>query len=287
MLGLKYCPPSDIGNRITELSKATFRMHSDVNVVRQLLVDDARSPNHAFNRDGSSLLRKYIMGAKNNFRGFHSSQEDKTTLHKVTVHHGEVDKEREDSEESDIKKTQVSGCGAEGSEDCDAVNMEEGRAKAQLGDNKETVNKEQVEAERREHALNETKEVAVAGACLDNGEEMVKGRAMQDEADMLARAKAGEKPSEARSERAGSIAENTDIRGVVSYFRAIELQEQEVEAKWRNGRTFEPNVTERSDVRDSSGKKIIPSPTGSSSSQDTGFGSGEGEESIDSIVGGP
>uniref|UniRef100_A0A3Q3XFD6 Transient receptor ion channel domain-containing protein n=1 Tax=Mola mola TaxID=94237 RepID=A0A3Q3XFD6_MOLML len=58
-----------IGNRITELSKATFRMHSDVNVVRQLLVDDVHSTNHAFNKDGSSLLRKYIMGAKNNFRG--------------------------------------------------------------------------------------------------------------------------------------------------------------------------------------------------------------------------
>lgn len=231
------------------------------------------------------------MGAKNNFRGFRSRQEDKNTLHKVTVHHGEavLDKERDDSEESDMKKTQASECGTEGSEasDCDAVKMEEGRAKAQLGDNKETESKEQVEADRNKHTRNETKEVAVAGACLDNTEEMVKARAMQDEAEMLTRAKAGEKHTEARTEQAENITENTDIKSVVSKFKDIELQEKEVEAKWRNGRKFEPNVTERSDVRDSNGKKIIPSPTGSSSSQDTGFDSREGEESIDGIVVGP
>uniref|UniRef100_A0A3B4UES3 Transient receptor potential cation channel subfamily C member 2b n=1 Tax=Seriola dumerili TaxID=41447 RepID=A0A3B4UES3_SERDU len=58
-----------IGNRITELSKAVCRMHSDMKVIQQLLMDDGHIPSDALTKDGSSILGKYIIGAKNNFRG--------------------------------------------------------------------------------------------------------------------------------------------------------------------------------------------------------------------------
>uniref|UniRef100_A0A3Q3K354 Transient receptor ion channel domain-containing protein n=1 Tax=Monopterus albus TaxID=43700 RepID=A0A3Q3K354_MONAL len=57
-----------IGNRITELNKTVSRMHSDMKVVHQLLISNGYSSN-AFMKDGSSILGKYIIGAKNNFRG--------------------------------------------------------------------------------------------------------------------------------------------------------------------------------------------------------------------------
>ncbi|CAB1422031.1 unnamed protein product [Pleuronectes platessa] len=64
----------------------------------------------------------------------------------------------------------------------------------------------------------------------------------------------------------------------------IVLQEQKAEVRWGKGRKFEHNVAEKSGVREGNdkpgAKKTIPSPTGSSISQDTGFGSQEGEGSI-------
>lgn len=270
-------------------------------VVQQLLMEDVHSTNDVLNNDGSSVLGKYIIGAKNNFRGFNSRQEDKNTSLKVTVHHGEegVDKEKFNSDttqESDVKQYQVGVCGTEGSKvtDGDVVKMEEGRAKAQLGVNKETENKEQEEADRNKNTDSEVKEEVVAESSFDNVEEMVKAEATQDEAEkrregeMLTGAKYGEKHTETSCEQAESISEITDIKSVVNKFKDLELQENKVEAKWRKGRKFEHNVAEKSDVRESNekpgAKKIIPSPTGSSSSQDTGFGSQEGEGSIDGTL---
>lgn len=275
-------------------------MHSDIKVVQQLLMDDVQSTKDALNKDVSSVLGKYIIGAKNNFRGFNSRQEDKNTSLKVTVHHGEegVGKEKTEfdtTHESDVKQNVVGECGTMGSRvtDCDVVKMEEGQAKAELGANKETENKEQADADRHENT-DKVKEKVVAGERLDNVDEMVKAEATQDEAQkrseggILTGAKDGEMVSETSPKQAERINENTDIKSVVNKFKDIELQEKKVEAKWRKGRKFENNVAEKSDVRESNekpgAKKIIPWPTGSSSSQDTGFGSQEGEGSIDGIL---
>ncbi|KAM9347988.1 short transient receptor potential channel 2-like [Symphorus nematophorus] len=300
----------DIGNRITELSKAVFRMHTDMKVVQQLLMDDGHT-NDALNKDGSSVLGKYIIGAKNNFRGFNSRQEDKNTPLKVTVHHGEeeVDKEKVDSDtkqESNAQQTQVGECGTEGSKlvtDCDVVKMEEGRATAELGDNEETEKKEQDEADKKENTENvemceNVKEGVVAGTSFNNVEEKVKAEATQDDTEKreeggetLTGAKVGEKHMDTTPEQAESIKVNsdkTDTKSLANKFKDIELQEKKSEPKWMKGRKFERNIAEKSGVRESNEKpganKIIPSPTGSSSSQDTGFGSQEGEESIDGIL---
>ncbi len=291
---------TDIGNRITELNKAVSRLHSDMKVVQQLLVDDGHTLNDAFTKDGSSVLGKYIIGAKNNFRGFNSRLEDKNTF-RVTVHHGEegVDKEKVDSEtkqEPDAQQNQEDECGAEQSKqvtDCDVVKMEEGRAQAGLGDNKESKKIEQVETDCNENTDNKVKEEVVAGTSFKNAEEK-KAEATQDEAEkgeegeILTEATESEKqtdttPKQAKNTKVNN--ENTDTKKAVNKFKDIELQEKKVDAKWMKNRKFEQNVAEISDVSENPGaKKIIPSPTGSSSSQDTGFGSQEGEGSIDGML---
>lgn len=279
-------------------------MHSDMKVVQQLLMDDGYTTTDALNKDGSSVLGKYIIGAKNNFRGFKSMQDDKNASLKVTVHHGEegMDKEKVDldaKQESDSRENQVGECGTEGSKqvtDCDVVKMEEGRAKAELGDNKESEKKEQVQADKNANNDSEVKEEAEAGASFNNVGDKVQAEATQDEAEkrgereMLTGVKVGEKHTETTSRQARRIkvnTDNTDTKNVVNKLKDIELQEKKVEAKWMKGRKFEHDGEEKSGVRECNeipgAQKIIPSPTGSSSSQDTGFGSQEGEGSIDGM----
>uniref|UniRef100_UPI0037E6FFBB short transient receptor potential channel 2-like n=1 Tax=Semicossyphus pulcher TaxID=241346 RepID=UPI0037E6FFBB len=290
----------DIGNRITELSKAVSRMHNEMKVIQQLLIDDGHSASDALNKEGSSILGKYIIGAKNNFRGFNSRQDDKNTSLKVTVHQGEEDKEKVDTDtkqESDTQQRQVSDSGAERSQpetDCDVVKMEEGRAEA--GDETESEKKDQMEADKNRNTDSEVKEEVVAGTRFNNVEEKV-NEATQDEeektkeGETLTGAKAGERDTETTPKQPKSFKvniENTDAQRVVNKFKDIELQERKVETKRMIGRKFEYNVPEMSGVRENKEKpgtkKTIPSPTGSSSSQDTGFGSQEGEGSIDGIL---
>lgn len=271
-------------------------MHNDMKVVQQLLMDDVHSPNDALTKDGSSVLGKYIIGAKNNFRGFNSRQEDKSPSLKVTVHNGEegVEKVNVDlAEESDSKRDQPLEGGDEGLADCDVVKMEEGRAKAELRVKKETDSKEPEEADRNTNTDSEVKQNVVA-AGFENVENKAKAEAAQDEAEkrrdeeILTGVRDGDKHTEENCEEAESLSENTEVRTVLNKFQDIELQEKKVEAKWRKGRKFEHSVTEKTDVREGNEKletkKNIPSPTGSNSSQDTGFGSQEGDGSIDGII---
>lgn len=296
--------PSDIGNRITELSKVMSRMHNDMKIVHQHLVDEGHPAGDALTKDSSSFLGKYIIGAKNNFRGFNNRHDEKNTSLKVTVHHGEEeeDKEKVDSDtkqESGTQQNQVGDSEAEGSKqvtDCDVVKMEEGRAKVEQRDEEEAEKKEQTETDKDENTDNEVKGEIAAGTSFDNVEEKVKAEGTQDgaekrsEGEALTGAKVNEKHTDTSAEQAESIKENeqTDKKKVVNKFKDIELQEKKVEARWVKGRKFEHNVAERSGFRGSNekpgAKKIIPSPTGSSSSQDTGFGSQEGEGSIDGML---
>ncbi|XP_075343496.1 short transient receptor potential channel 2-like [Odontesthes bonariensis] len=262
----------DIGNRITELNKAVSRMHGEMKVIQQLLMADGHAANDALTKDGSSVLGKYITGAKNHFRGFNHCQDDKNTSLKVTVHHGEesVDKDKADSEVqggSDTQPNQVEECGAEASPqetDCEVVKMEEGRAKAEQGDKKETEKNELAESDKSENSDDKVKVEVTEGTSCHDVEEKGKAETIQKEADIR---KEGETKT-----------------GAEGKFRDIELKERKVEAGWVKGRKFESNVAEKSHVREREekpGMKLIPSPTGSDSSQDTGFGSREGGGSID------
>lgn len=286
---------ADIGNRITELSKAIVWMHSDMKVVQQLLVEDDHSTHDALTRDGSSMLGKYIIGAKNNFRGFSSRQEDKRASRQVTVHHGEEDTEKEkvkvnsNAEELELQVDRGEERGEEEFSHCVAVKMEEGQVKtkppavtqADGGEPDEadgfTLREKTVAASHFDHVEDEAKaEVDWAEAEQRRGEDMFSG------------ARGGDKHTEGDSEEARSSGENADTRTVLCKIKDIELHDktERVEVKWRKGRKLEPHITEKMDVREEKveAKKHIPSPTGSNSSQDTGFGSQEGEGSIDGIL---
>lgn len=274
---------SDIGNRITELNKVVFRMHGDLKVVQQILMDDVQGSNDA-NKEGSSVLGKYIMGAKNNFRGFNGKQDEKNTPLKVTVHHREDDvhKDAEAGVAGEFKY------GREGS-DCDVVKMEEGRVQSELGVNEETEGKEEAEADRTNNTGHEVKEEIRAGSSSVQAE--VKAETRTDDANGGGKIPAGEvggeKRTEKGSEQAESVYKGTDGKSTVNKFDDIELQETKKEARWGKGRNTEHNITVKADVGESDKRpeteKDIPSPTGSSSSHDTGYGSREGEGSIDGL----
>ncbi|XP_039634488.1 short transient receptor potential channel 2-like isoform X1 [Perca fluviatilis] len=254
----------DIGNRITVLTKTVCKMHGDMKVVQQLLMADGHPANGALTNDGSSFLGKYITGAKNNFIGF-NSRDDKNESLQVTLPHKEEGEDKEQSDtkqESDALQNQVGEEGSQQVTDCDVVKMEEGRAKTEPGDKKETEKKEQVEADTMENTDSEVKEEVVAGTGFNHVKE--KAEATQDEAEkrreeeLLTGAKVGEKHTETQKGRK--------------------------DAKWIKGRNFEHNVAEKSGVMKPVANKMIPSPTGSSSSQDTGFGSQEGDGSFDGTL---
>lgn len=260
-------------------------------VVHQLLVEDVHNTNDALTRDGSSVLGKYIIGAKNNFRGFSSRQEDKSASLQVTVHHGEEEVEKEkvkvgSAEKSDLRVDQGEESGEEEFSDCVAVQMEEGRAKAKL-----PVAREADDRETEEAGSFTLREKAMA-AGFDHVEDEAKAEVEWDEAeqrrgeDVFTGARGGDKHTEGDTQEAGSGGVNADMRTVLNKFKDIELHDKRVEATWRKGRKLEHHVTEKTDVKEEQmeTKKTIPSPTGSNSSQDTGFGSQEGEGSIDGIL---
>ncbi|XP_056140236.1 short transient receptor potential channel 2-like [Lampris incognitus] len=302
----------DIGNRITELSKVVGRLHNDMKLVQQLLVDDGYMVGNGSSKDGSSILGKYIIGARNNFRGFNNRTDDRHSRLQVTVHHGveELAPQR-DSEESlekaesfDIKqrinitqtgKSEDSQDGAERSKqngDADIVNMEEGRAK---GDGGKQIDKKR-QAEKVEN-INYVVKVERATSFITKADKKVDANAVQDEGEEKRgeRLKVGEvdgkhteKPAAPTAHGGGENNQKTDkvdMNGVEIKIKDIELKEKKAEAKWMMGRKVEHSVTEKAGIRDAAAKpgsmKVVPSPTGSSSSQDTGFGSQEGEGSID------
>ncbi|KAG2456620.1 TRPC2 protein, partial [Polypterus senegalus] len=86
----------DVGNRITELNKVVGRLHAEMKNMRKNMRNETNS---APDTEGSSILGKYILGAKNKFRGF-----DEESLGsgdgsvKVTVHFKSKTEEEEDDE---------------------------------------------------------------------------------------------------------------------------------------------------------------------------------------------
>lgn len=258
-------------------------------VVHQLLVEDIHSTNDALTRDGSSVLGKYIIGAKNNFRGFSSRQEDTSASLQVTMHHGEEEAEKENvkfgsAEELDLQVDQGEESGEEEFSDCVAVKMEEGRAKAKLPAAREADGGDPEDA----GSFTLKEKAVVAGFDQVEAEAEVECDKVEQRRgeDIFPGARGGDKHAEEASEEAGGGGENTDMRTVLNKFKDIELHDKRVEAKWRKGRKLEHHVAEKTDIREEKveTKKTIPSPTGSNSSQDTGFGSQEGEGSIDGII---
>uniref|UniRef100_A0A672JSI0 Short transient receptor potential channel 2-like n=1 Tax=Salarias fasciatus TaxID=181472 RepID=A0A672JSI0_SALFA len=287
----------DIGNRVTELSKAVGRMHSEMKVVQQLLMDKGHTSNDALTKDGSSVLGKYIIGAKNNFRGFASRGDDRNASLQVTVHQGqeEVKEEKADSDEqqeTDAQQNQGGECGAEGpkeDKDCEVVKMEEGRAGAESEQKKETDQKEQAEEDRNQNGDNIVKEKLTQATIIGNVDKEETAVAGQDEAGKRNEKKMKKGAAEITEQQDCNkvSSEKIDAKKIVKKLNNIESGEKEAEPRWMKGRKFEKNVAEKCQIKEETkktgNKKTIPSPTGSSTSQDTGFGSQEGDGSIDGV----
>lgn len=259
-----------------------FRMHGDLRVVQQMLMDEVQGTSDA-SKDGSSVLGKYIMGAKNNFRGFNSKQDDSNTPLKVTVHH------RGEDADKDVRSEVAGGseCGRQGS-DCDVVKMEEGRAKSNPGARGETESKEEAEADRKANTDNEEEEAVRAGASSVQAEVKLENTA--DEESRVGKIPPGQTGGTNRtgrsSEQAESTKKSTNVKSTVTKFKDLELQKTNTQTQWEKDRNTEHDLTRKSvseSEKRSGTQKSIPSPSGSSSSQDTGFGSQEGEGSIDGV----
>lgn len=329
-----FCP-TDVGNRITELTKVVGRLHTDVKLVTQCLVDAGHTAGDGSGKEGSSVLGKYIMGAKNNFRGFTSRPEDKLTPPlQVTVHRGgegavasKQDQETEEggdgsvevNQQLDVEKSEMVGRdGAEGSKqavDSDVVKMEEGRAKdaerriegkendvpEETMGNGDTEVKEERATEKRRIDKRVTFEEKVDGEAAEERKkaERLRGEGLESSAEDNHIGKVSEKGGGNNANTIGRGANEgevdiADVNEVERNMISMELKgknagEINMEARWTKGRKMEDNATEKAGVGENAAKPgamtldgdVVPSPTGSSSSQDTGFGSQEGEGSID------
>lgn len=254
-------------------------------MIQQLLVADGHISNNALTQDGASVLGKYIIGAKNNFRGFSSRPDDKNTSLKVSVHHGaeRVDEEKvdQDAQQETDKVSQVDDREEELKQvtDCEVVNMEEGQAKSERDAEKRDLAEEQP-------SKNGNKEEEARGRSFDDVEEKVE--TMQCETDSRSdeevntRSRGTERHMETEPEHTESTTvscEVTDTMKIINKFKDMELMERKTETGRMKGNRFEKKARERG--KQSGNKEVIPSPTGSSSSHDTGFGSQEGEGAID------
>lgn len=97
---------TDVGNRITELNKVVSRLHSEMKQIHQALMHGNFGVSDSATSEGSSMLGKYIMGAKNNFRDFSSAGPPKNTPLQVTVHEME-DEEGKKEEVVGVEATTV------------------------------------------------------------------------------------------------------------------------------------------------------------------------------------
>lgn len=115
---------SDVGNRITELNKVVGRLHSEMKQIRKKLTQGTSISGE---EEGASILGKYILGAKTNFRTFDQDSLGSEGSVKVTVHQreraevgeGEGEGEGQCVEEEGCEKQATSPTDSKSSEDTD------------------------------------------------------------------------------------------------------------------------------------------------------------------------
>ncbi|KAF7697167.1 hypothetical protein HF521_005585 [Silurus meridionalis] len=108
----------DVGNRITGLSKVIGQLHVDLKQINQTMLDIEDNRHDPSGRSTSSIIGKYIQGAKNNFRDFNSGMptESKSKPLLANVHNPkseDVDEEIQDMVKSVEGKIEDEGVGAE------------------------------------------------------------------------------------------------------------------------------------------------------------------------------
>ncbi|CAL8364836.1 unnamed protein product [Lota lota] len=309
----------DVGNRITALSKVMSRLHNEMKVVQQLLGNEGVNAKDGSPQEGSSILGKYILGAKNNFKDFNKDRPQRPPP--VTVHQGleeeamhqdqEEDRERGVTEvmlqKTSLEENAESGVG-DGREEgpelvavaaCDIISMEEGRAPGLTEDEREeTADRTDPIAIAENTAKTKTDEVnpqdtngTSSGQKAGGEAEAVGGGEAKEERwreSLKIEDGKTEKKSEHSTDKNGSTVREKPSEEKVDVSDATELGARiNMEPKGVKERKLEDDGSKKTVVWEDSGKpgkvNVVPSPTGSSSSQDTGFGSQEGERSIDGL----
>ncbi|KAG7280217.1 hypothetical protein CRUP_037578 [Coryphaenoides rupestris] len=333
----------DVGNRITELGKVMSRLHTDMKVVQQLLVHDTGKGGPA--QEGSSILGKYILGAKNNFKDFNVDGGQKALPVTVHQHHrGEEEEEEEEAAtlqdqeeeereasppEENLSTASGGGGGGEGPEveplveeavvvdepvvveavaavaaASDIISMEEGRAQGPAGGEREETAAVAASAAASTNTGEANPEDANGTA---SGQRSSGGGAEEEEERLRERLKTEEDGKTEQmsehgtdgnggngvrgtpdQEKIAAVVDASDAADVRARVKEMELKGKPAEPRGVAGRRPENGGAKKTVAwEEDSGKagkvKVVPSPTGSSSSQDTGFGSQEGESSIDGL----
>ncbi|XP_058271172.1 transient receptor potential cation channel subfamily C member 2b [Hemibagrus wyckioides] len=105
----------DVGNRVTELSKVVGQLHSEMKQIHQTMFDMEQNRLDPSGRSTSSIIGKYIQGAKNNFRDFTSGlpSDNKSTPLLTNIHQPQSedvgDVNREAADEGKIEEEEGAG----------------------------------------------------------------------------------------------------------------------------------------------------------------------------------
>ncbi|XP_051733961.1 transient receptor potential cation channel subfamily C member 2b [Ctenopharyngodon idella] len=299
----------DVGNRITELSKVIGQLHAEMKQIHTNMFDYSDNTK-ADPSGGSSFLGKYILGAKNNFKGFNNNERKTAPFHEP-VHHEqpaetveetvnvqesqttdtEADRksnEEQSSEgETDNAVDDMNGTEERGKEtginDVIEISMEEG-AEKNTENTSETVIDIESNSDIESEASGKRQDEVMTEKAEDNREEL-----NTDEPT------GGSALNEAETEENGEVEENNgtiedineDVVEVVSegsssegikfdlsQTNLVSFLAKRIEEKLEKKVLKETNFT-------FSGNQAT-SPTGSDDSQDTGFGSQEFEPSTSS-----
>ncbi|XDV38964.1 hypothetical protein PO909_008273 [Leuciscus waleckii] len=267
----------DVGNRITELSKVISQLHSEMKQIHTDMFDYSDN-SKADPSGGSSFLGKYIIGAKNNFKGFNNDERKTAPVHEehyAPLHHEEQAETVEEKREETVDVQESPTTDTEADDEVIEISMEEEGAEKNTDteNTSETVIDVESHSDVESEASGKREDEATTEKAKDNIEEL-----NTDEAT------GGSDLNEAETEGNGEVEENNgttedinvDVVEVVnegikfdmSQTSLVSLLAKRIEEKLEKNFTF-------------SGNKAS-SPTGSDDSQDTGFGSQEFEPSASS-----
>ncbi|KAG9265696.1 short transient receptor potential channel 2-like [Astyanax mexicanus] len=272
----------DIGNRVTELGKVVGRLHDEMKKIHRTLLDAEEAKLDPSERSTSNVLGMYIHGAKNNFRGFSSTgpSESRPAPLLVNVHHQKPDLEPENVKQNDTVEEAV-----EEEEESKGDEVEENND----GED-EAVTEEGGEAtedvDEEEKADSEEAQVSEEGASSEDqapdqnpadGEDESEDQTVVD----IENSELSEEETESRVEEDGEdeaqiMEEGRANEGTTEEFNTTEVN-MVVERRTGIVSFLARQIEERSSGEEGSGfqGKHASSPTDSSGSQDTGFGSQE------------
>ncbi|XP_061105666.1 short transient receptor potential channel 2-like [Conger conger] len=271
----------DVGNRITELGKVVGRLHSEMKQIHQNLA--SQSDQTAPTTQGSSILGRYIRGAKNNFRDFDSqaaTESGHLPLH-VPFSHGEEENEGGGEE----RRMEEGRAGLERKEEAwkesvwNALKRKEKRDVGNGGMEQEKVEKDEkgTDGVKGEEEVNdgakveeEEKTDGVTGEKTGVRVERTGGTNVEEETTD------GVKVEEEKNDGVKEEEEKND--GVKEEEEKNDgVKEEE---KKNDGVKVEEKETEKSKAGEKVPEEDALSPTDSGGSRDTGFGSQEGEGSV-------